>query len=175
MNAPRIFVTVGTQLPFDRLIAAVLDWAKHDGSVFRQIDIQYGATKLEMPQNPKIRHTDFMSPADYQRCFEDADLIISHAGMGTIMQAAKLEKPVVIMPRRASYGEHRNDHQLGTARQMMQMENVYEALIVQDLPVAIFEALSFRYAPGQEMHFSENRKDLISFVHDFIQQEIRGD
>jgi UDP-N-acetylglucosamine transferase subunit ALG13 len=41
--------------------------------------------------------------------------IISHAGMGTIITGLIHSKPLVIMPRRYAFGEHRNEHQLGTA------------------------------------------------------------
>jgi UDP-N-acetylglucosamine transferase subunit ALG13 len=36
--------------------------------------------------------------------------------MGTIISAVEYGKRVIVMPRRASYGEHRNDHQLATVR-----------------------------------------------------------
>ena len=45
----------------------------------------------------------------------ETTLIISHAGMGTIITSLLKEKPLLIMPRLAKYNEHRNDHQLATA------------------------------------------------------------
>ena len=45
-----------------------------------------------------------------------ADAIVAHAGMGTILTALELGKPLLVLPRRASLGEHRNEHQLATAR-----------------------------------------------------------
>ena len=45
-----------------------------------------------------------------------ADAVVAHAGIGTILGALELGKPTVVMPRRAALGEHRNDHQLATAR-----------------------------------------------------------
>jgi UDP-N-acetylglucosamine transferase subunit ALG13 len=44
-----------------------------------------------------------------------ADAIVAHAGMGTIISALEFGKPLLVMPRLASLGEHRNDHQLATA------------------------------------------------------------
>jgi UDP-N-acetylglucosamine transferase subunit ALG13 len=51
-------------------------------------------------------------------------VIVSHAGMGTILTALHHRKPILVMPKRASLGEHRNEHQLATARHMMQLGNV---------------------------------------------------
>ncbi|MEZ6003184.1 MAG: glycosyltransferase [Planctomycetota bacterium] len=42
-------------------------------------------------------------------------MAVAHAGMGTILKALEMGKPVLIMPRRASPGEQRNEHQLATA------------------------------------------------------------
>jgi hypothetical protein len=36
--------------------------------------------------------------------------------MGTILSALELGTPTLVMPRRAALGEHRNDHQMATAR-----------------------------------------------------------
>jgi UDP-N-acetylglucosamine transferase subunit ALG13 len=57
-----------------------------------------------------------MSPEEYQRRFADAELIIGHAGMGTIIAALELGKPLLMLPRLAAFRESRNDNQVGTAR-----------------------------------------------------------
>jgi len=106
-----IFVTVGTQLSFDRLITAVDKWSVNNPSdkVFAQV----GPTDYA----PKhIEFADFVAPDVADGLFKQASLIVSHAGMGSILTALKYKKPILIMPRRASLGEHRNDHQLATAK-----------------------------------------------------------
>jgi len=106
-----IFLTVGSQLPFDRLTAAVDDWAaRHSGvAVFGQV----GDT-----DKPPINFASVatMSPEEYQRRFAQADLIVAHAGMGTIIAALESGKPMLMLPRLASLRESRNDNQVGTAR-----------------------------------------------------------
>ena len=56
-----------------------------------------------------------MSPKECTDRMVAADAIIAHAGMGTILTALEMGKPLLVMPRRAELGEHRNDHQLATA------------------------------------------------------------
>jgi len=106
-----IFVTVGTQLPFDRLVGAMDDWAaRHPGvEVFGQI----GPTSA-MPRHFKA--VDFLPPAEVEHYFRRADCIAAHAGMGTILSALVLRRPLIIMPRRQALNEHRSDHQVTTAR-----------------------------------------------------------
>lgn len=106
-----IFVTVGSQLPFDRLVGAVDAWAEEraDAEVFGQVgDTQSPPTSFASVST--------MTPEEYQRRFAEADLIVGHAGMGTIIAALEAGKPLLMLPRLARLTESRNDNQVGTAR-----------------------------------------------------------
>ncbi|MEY9753243.1 glycosyltransferase [Bradyrhizobium yuanmingense] len=107
-----IFVTVGTQVQFDRLIRTVDEWAgaRARSDVFAQIG----------PSNYPFKHIRaerFIDPSRFKSCVEAASVVIAHAGMGSIITALELGKRIIVMPRRASLGEHRNDHQIATAKQ----------------------------------------------------------
>lgn len=111
-----ILVTVGTQAPFDRMIKAIDSWAKKTSG--RKILAQIGNT------NYSPRYIDwcpFLSPEDFKRNVEKADIIISHAGMGTILTSLQYRKPILVMPRQVRYNEQRNDHQLATAKHFSQL------------------------------------------------------
>lgn len=105
-----IFVTVGAQMPFDRMIRAVDAWCgrRKDVDVFAQI----GRTSL-VPKN--FRWVEFLNPPRFRECFQAASAIVAHAGMGSIITALQLGKPILVMPRRGDLGETRNDHQVATA------------------------------------------------------------
>lgn len=107
-----ILVTVGAQMPFDRLVAAVDQWAgQRDAS---DIFAQVGDTTYQ----PKhVRFEKFVAPEKLRELVQAADVIIAHAGMGTILTALEFGKPIVVMPRRGALRETRNDHQVATARQ----------------------------------------------------------
>jgi UDP-N-acetylglucosamine transferase subunit ALG13 len=106
-----IFVTVGAQMPFDRLTCAVDRWAASRGTsdVFAQI----GVTDWRPAH---MDWTSFLDPPDYRRRLYEAQVVITHAGMGTILTALEFGKPIVVLPRRGDLRETRNDHQVGTAR-----------------------------------------------------------
>jgi UDP-N-acetylglucosamine transferase subunit ALG13 len=106
-----IFVTVGTQLTFDRLVSAVDSWAA------KHLELDFFAQVGPTNSPPKnMPFADFISPARADALMRRADLIVAHAGMGSVLTALGYGKPILIMPRRAGLGEHRNDHQLATAR-----------------------------------------------------------
>lgn len=123
-----IFVTVGTDLPFDRMLKVIDAWAGERGrrDVFAQIG--EGGWK---PSH--IEYSEFLQPPDFKKRFNEASLIISHAGMGTILSALFYGKPILVMPKRASLGEHRSEHQVATAKKMMELGNVNVAFDEDEL------------------------------------------
>ena len=117
-----IFVTVGSQMPFDRLVKAVDDWAGRCGrtDVFAQI-----GTTAWRPSH--IRWTDSLSPEDYRQKLNQAKVIVAHAGTGTILAALELGKPIIVFPRRGDLLETRNDHQIATTRRFLAAGRVVAA------------------------------------------------
>jgi UDP-N-acetylglucosamine transferase subunit ALG13 len=108
-----IFVTVGTQLPFPRLIATVDAWAGRNGAV--EVIAQTGP--CEAPP-AHLRAYDFMPPGELDKCMRSAEVVVAHAGIGSILTAQRYRRPIIILARRAAQGEHRNDHQVATARHL---------------------------------------------------------
>ena len=126
--ASRIFVTVGTQLPFDRLVGAVDAWAaRHpEADVFAQIGAGIAPCHA--------RHAANVDPQTFARSVAAADVVVAHAGMGTILTALELGKPVLVMPRRAALGEHRNEHQRATVARLAHLEALH--VVEQEAEVA---------------------------------------
>ncbi len=123
-----IFVTVGTQLPFDRLIRAVDEIAPHlDGEkvIAQTCGGRYVASSIEC--------RPYIPAYEFNTLIRQSRMIISHAGTGSIISALTYKKPIIIMPRRASLGEHRNEHQLATARKMDELKFVNVAYDEQQL------------------------------------------
>ena len=108
-----IFVTTGTQAPFNRLVKAMDDIADELGG--EEIIVQAAGVDFKT-RNLSI--VTFLHPAAYNEIFTAARLIVSHAGMGSIVSALTYGKPIIVIPRVASLGEHRNDHQIDGARKM---------------------------------------------------------
>lgn len=113
-----ILVTVGTQLSFDRLLAALDAWAANQAE---EVVAQVGPSALTFRH---LQAQPFMRSDEMEARFAEARLIVAHAGMGSILSALKHRKPIIIVPRKASLGEHRNEHQLATARWMVNRPGV---------------------------------------------------
>ncbi|HTJ58453.1 MAG TPA: glycosyltransferase [Devosiaceae bacterium] len=122
-----ILLTIGTQLPFDRLVKAMDELAP---TLSEEIFGQIGEASYQ-PQNFEWAAT--LKPHEFEARFRSASVVVSHAGIGTILTAQKLQKPLIIVPRQAKYGEHRNDHQLATAYQVRDKPGVHVAAEVSEL------------------------------------------
>lgn len=103
-----IFVTLGTQdKPFTRL----LDYLEKS-NIKEEIIVQAGYTKYS---SSKMKIFSYLNKEDFDRYIKEADYIICHSGVGTIINSLKHEKKVLLIPRLAKYGEHHNDHQIQIA------------------------------------------------------------
>jgi len=159
-----ILVTVGTDAPFDRLITAVDRWAGESGRT--DVVAQVGRSKLQ----PRfLRCYEFLEPPQFKEFFSSAEFVIAHAGMGTILSALRYERPLLVMPRRATLGEQRNDHQLATARRLLEKGKISVAFDEHELVARLgaIETLRAREAIGP---YAEPR--LIAGIRAFIQDDV---
>jgi len=134
-----IFLTVGTQFPFDRLLRAV-DRAFDTGLIGEDVFAQVGRNKY-VPRN--FEFVQFLEKDAYDYYLKRASSIIGHAGTGTIRMAMENNKSFLVMPRRKKYGEVVNDHQVQIARGFEQLGHILVAYDEQDLPKKIEELKCF--------------------------------
>jgi UDP-N-acetylglucosamine transferase subunit ALG13 len=132
-----IFATVGSQEPFDRLIRAVDEWAMLHArlDVFAQIGDSTFCPK-------HIEFTKFLEPSEFNRVIHEASVVVAHAGMGSIISALEIGKPIVVMPRRGALRETRNDHQVATAERFGVRGRVIVAQDQQELAEKLDYALT---------------------------------
>ena len=127
-----IFLTIGSHEPFDRLVRAVDDWVAQSGmEVFGQITERAAYQPVNFPA------TAHLSVSDYQARCREADFLVAHAGMGSILTALQLGKPIVVLPRRGHLKETRNDHQYATAERLGARAGITVALSDEELPAAL--------------------------------------
>jgi UDP-N-acetylglucosamine transferase subunit ALG13 len=160
-----IFVTVGTQLPFDRLVSAVDSWAV--SSKRSDVIAQVGAS-VSPPQG--IEWVRLLTPSEFRSHIMEADLIVSHAGIGTILTALDFNKPVLVMPRFAQLGEQRSDHQVATAERLSDLGLVDSAMTEADL---IEQMSHLTHAPRARSSITPDvKQELIDRIRSFVDSEV---
>lgn len=104
-----IFVTLGTQdKHFDRLLNAVYKLETDE-----KIVAQIGSTEFKSSKpEEKFEIHKFLSNEEFEKYMDEARVVITHAGVGTIVYGLKKHKKMIVAARLKKYGEHVNDHQL---------------------------------------------------------------
>ncbi len=155
-----ILVTVGMQLGFDRLIRAMDQLAP---TLDKEIIAQTGRGDYQ-PRNMTAREK--ISPSEFEGLVQKCDLIVSHAGIGTVLTAQRFSTPIVLFPRRLDHGEHRNDHQVATVRNLEGRSGLLVAFEEEDLARTI--ALGLEMSKAQPA-LSPTAKQLHEAIARFIE------
>ncbi|MCT3341690.1 hypothetical protein EFP49_02505 [Lactobacillus johnsonii] len=117
-----IFVTTGTQkFQFDRLIKKI-DELVGEKYINEKIICQSGFSTY-VSQN--FKSYSFMNSEKYNGYIKNCDLLITHAGVGTILEGKKYNKKILVVPRMEKFGEHVDDHQMQIAEGFYHKQLVY--------------------------------------------------
>ena len=141
-----IFVTIGSMFPFDRMIRAMDAWAEAEAQG-EEIFAQIGSGTFEPLHMTWVRRLD---RPDYAAAVARSRLVVAHAGIGSIVSAAEVGKPIVVLPRRAAFGEHTSDHQVETVSRLHGRPGVHVAETEGDLAGCI-TAVADAGAHGAQM------------------------
>jgi len=145
-----IFVTVGThEQGFERMVRKMDELVKGK-KINEKVIIQTGCTTYK----PKAcKWFKFISPQQFEQICKKSNLIITHAGVGSIMTALKFSKTAIVVPRLKKFGEHRDDHQLQITKELEKQGKVLAVYDITDLEKAISKAKNWK----PKKMFKENK------------------
>lgn len=149
-------------LPFDRLIRAMDDWTVSEGRTDVVAQIGNGAYE---PENMKFER--YIGQSEFAENMKNADLIVAHAGMGSVITAGRVGRPIVLLPRIQKWGEISTNHQLATANWLRDKPGVFVADTDADLADVIKKAFSVekegkaRFTPVADKAFTDRLRAAI--------------
>jgi UDP-N-acetylglucosamine transferase subunit ALG13 len=110
---PRILVTLGTIQPyrFDALVDRIHQLLPDQCDVTWQLGC---TTRSDLPG----RVVDMLPADEFLEVASSVDIVVSHGGLGTALALVDLGPQVILIPRRASRGEHVDDHQVQLCREL---------------------------------------------------------
>ena len=158
-----IFVTAGNHFQgFERLLKKVDEIAHR---IPHEIVIQRGYSKY-VPQNAK--YFDFVPMNIAMEYIQKSDLVVSHAGMGTIILCKEYGIPIIIFPRRQKFKEHVNDHQMEIAQVLEERgdKNIYVVYEENQLEEKIMGVVGKKGIVEAE---NRGRENLIRTIKEFIE------
>lgn len=156
-----IFVTLGTQdKGFPRLLEAI-DKEIEKGTIKEKVIVQAGLTKYES-KNMEI--FDLVPTNEFEKYIDEADLIITHGGAGSILTAIKHGKKVIAAARLAKYKEHTNDHQKQIVKEFSKEGYILELKDFNKLGKLIENSKHF--TPKK---FESNTNNMIKLISNYIE------
>lgn len=107
-----IVVTVGTnEQPFERLVGAAAGLRPLRGELI----VQFGSSARTSGYGSWV---DFLPFDELERLMSEADAVVCHAGVGSILLAHRCGHRPVVVPRVAGNDEAVDDHQIPFAQRM---------------------------------------------------------
>lgn len=166
------FISIGNaHQSFERLLNGVL-------AVFdllpRPVIVQCGRSIFH---DRRCFYSPFFRLDQYNRFIQDAELLILHAGAGSVIKALRAGKRPIVVPRRKKYREIINDHQFNFAIAMNKMDKIELVLETPDLQQAIQNVLNFNFTGKKYSQHNYAIKviedTLLNFEKIFTQEKIR--
>ena len=155
-----ILVLLGTQNnQFTRLLQEI-EKCIDNGTINQRVVVQAGFTKFE---SSKMNIFDLKPREVVENLADEAEFIITHGGVGSILMAIKKNKKVIAVPRLSEFNEHVNDHQ----RQIVEIFNDKGYIIgvqnIEDLSEAIKQIDEFIPTP-----YSGDNSKMLNIIESFI-------
>lgn len=155
-----ILVTLGTQdKPFERLLKAI-DKQIDKGNIKDKVIVQTGFTKYA---SDNMEIFDLIPMKKFDKLVEEADLIITHGGVGSILGAIRKNKKVIAIPRLSKYKEHTNDHQKQIVDEFVKKRYILTCKNLNKLDQTLEEIKTFK----PDIYISDNQK-IIHMIEEFV-------
>ncbi len=158
-----ILVILGTQdKVFPRLLELV-DKEIEKGNIKDRVVVQAGQTKYE---SSNMEIFDLVPAPEFEKLLDEADIVITHGGAGSILGAIKRGKKIIACARLAKYMEHHNDHQKQIIGEFRKQGYLLELEDGDDLGKLLKDIKKFK-----PKKFNSNTKNMIKLLNDYMNSD----
>lgn len=149
---------------FDRL-ARAMDVLVADGTLSEPVFIQTGYCTYE-PEHCGWER--FVPAQEMRERMVAADVVVTHGGPSSFVEAMASGKVPVVVPRREEFGEHVNDHQATFVREVAERRGgIVPVYDVANLPAAIEKARGLAScSEGFRSHNAEFCRELARLIEE---------
>ena len=155
-----ILVLLGTQHnEFTRLLEKIEDCIKN-GIIKEKVIVQAGFTKYK---TDKMEIFDMISKKDLEKYVKEANIVITHGGVGSIIMALQNHKKVIAVPRLHEFNEHVNNHQRQIVKVFSEKKYLIGIQNMDDLEEAIQNIKDF-----EPIKYQSNNEKMLKIIENFI-------
>ena len=152
-----ILVSLGTQ---DKKFYRLLDEIQKlidEKFITDEVIVQAGYSSDYKSNNMKI--FDLIPTNEFKKLIKECDLLITHGGVGSIIDGLKEDKKVIAVPRLKKIKEHTNDHQIQIVENFTREGYILGIKKIDDLKAAIKK--SKKFIPKKYKSNNDNFVELI--------------
>lgn len=155
-----VFVILGSQkFQFNRLLTEIDKLAENkEYFIFAQI----GYSDYQ-PKN--FSFVRFLEHSKFKKNILDADLVITHAGSGSILSSLKLGKKIIAFSRDPKFNEHVDDHQRELLDYFCNQKYILGSYYPSDLFSLINELPDFEFK-----QYEPNTKQFIDKIYEILER-----
>jgi len=155
-----ILVTLGTQ---DKSFKRPLDAVQREidkGNIKERVVVQAGYTEYE---SKDMEILDFVDREKFDELINECDILITHAGVGSILTGLNKMKVVIAAARLSKYKEHINDHQIQIVEKFDRLGYIIPLKDFNRLDKVLAKARKFK-----PKKYVSNTENIIKHLEDFI-------
>lgn len=155
-----IFITVGSQkFQFDRLLIK-MEELLNEKIITEEVFAQIGVSNYK-PKNYQFKN--FLERGEFNEMVDKCEILITHGGTGTIINAVKKRKKVIAIPRLKKYEEHVDDHQIQLLQQFKELGMIEVCENLNDLG-EIINTIKLR----EFKEYESNTNVIIESIEEFL-------
>lgn len=157
-----ILVLLGTfTIEFSRPIIAIENAIKKgEIEISEEIIVQAGHTAYT---SDLLTIRSFIDPKELDELYQRANVIVTHAGVGSILRGFRMDKKIIAIPRLYKFKEHVDDHQIDILDEFARCNYLIPWHEDDDFKDLLAKARKFEPTP-----FVSTKKDLEGFLINYI-------
>lgn len=163
-----IFVILGgvVEYDFSRILKILDELVPELGLKKENVIAQIGHTKYEPVNYEWFR---FVDGEKFNKYIDEATVIITHGGVGSILKSMNLHKKIIVFPRLYEFNEHIDNHQIEICEKLFEGGYVLYADNKEKLKKSIVAINSFI-----PQIWKNDNKLMESIIYDYLNQ-LKGD
>ena len=157
-----IFVTLGTQdKGFPRLLEAI-EKCIDSGTIKDEVIVQAGTTNFK---SDKMKIYDLLPMEEFDKYMKECDLLITHGGVGSILNGLKNNKKIIAAARLKKYNEHESDHQVQIIDAFIKLNYILKLDNFNELDKIIELSKTYNFKK-----YKSNNKNFVDLIDDIIEK-----
>lgn len=162
-----IFITLGSQkFQFNRLLEEVDILINNNVIKGENVFAQIGYSDYIPKQ---YNYERFLNKEDFISHIKGSAIVITHGGTGSIINAVKLGKKVIGIPRMFEFGEHVDNHQLEIIEQFTVSNLIHGLYDIKELGSAVANIKNIEFR-----EYQSNTQNVLTILEDFL-SEVEND